>query len=465
MSPGPTALLIDDGELDDVNLLLGELTDRVRLRGDERPDPWPWPRRLLVVTPQRVLSLDLTVAGGAYTTIVVAGGDSDLLRGRMQRIGFDYVVRRPVHPEALRLLLLRALFSGLEQRGEPRLPLGYRVTWISGCRPGRATLLDISLRGCRLQAVRPPSPGSGVTLHLPRDLVGGLGLVLRGRVVRGRPPDRGPSPGTPVFAVSFQSLGERARRSLSQLLSDLELGPAVFREDSASEASLDHAATDPVTTGADPADPASQGPSVAVPFHRLHRRGAFRREVTALDERAERVVHVLVGRDLSAGGLCVERHSALAMGSELRLSIYGDSASDPLMVKAQVVRDYGDRGFGMRFEGVDPARAQELEAVVASVPAIEVVRAGDGDPESAGVLVAEILSTLSDISPASRIYAAKASVDAPRPEEGTLESDVWVRAAAGCTVQHIFDVIGESPTEIVRAMDSLLENEQIRIED
>ena len=264
--------------------------------------------------------------------------------------------------------------------------------------------------------------------------------------------------------MSFQPLGERSRRSLSQLLSDLELGPAVFREDSASEASIDDGANDTVTIAADPPDPVSQGPSVAVALHRLHRRGAFRREVTALDERAERVLHVLVGRDLSAGGLRVEQHPALAVGSELRLAIYGDSARDPLVVKAQVVRDYGDRGLGVRFEGVDPARAQELEAIVTSAPAVESVRAGDGDPESAGVLVAEILSTLSEVSPASRIHAVKESVDAPRPEEGTLESDVWVLAAAGCTVQHIFDVIRESPTEIVRALESLLENEQVRIE-
>ena len=57
MSPRPTALLIDDGELDDVDRLLGELTDRHRLCGGERPDPWPWPRRLLVVTPERVLAV------------------------------------------------------------------------------------------------------------------------------------------------------------------------------------------------------------------------------------------------------------------------------------------------------------------------------------------------------------------------------------------------------------------------
>ena len=65
--------------------------------------------------------LDPPAPGCAHTTIVIAEGDSKLLHGREQPIGFDYVVRRPVHPEALRLLFLRALFSGSEQRGEPRL--------------------------------------------------------------------------------------------------------------------------------------------------------------------------------------------------------------------------------------------------------------------------------------------------------------------------------------------------------
>jgi hypothetical protein len=184
MSPRPTALLIDDGELDDVDRLLGELTDRHRLCGGERPDPWPWPRRLLVATPERVLAVPPPAPDVAFTTIVVAERDSILLRNLGKRCSFDYLVRRPVHPEALRLLLLRALFSGWEQRSAPRLPVGYRVSWIAGFRPGRATLLDISSQGCRLQAVRPPSSGSEVTLHLPRDLVGGLGLVLRGQVNR-----------------------------------------------------------------------------------------------------------------------------------------------------------------------------------------------------------------------------------------------------------------------------------------
>ena len=62
----------------------------------------------------------------------------------------------------------------------------------------------------------------------------------------------------------------------------------------------------------------------------------------AVDERAERVIHVFVGRDLSTGGLRVEAHPALAIGDALRLAIYSASDSDPLIVDAQEVRDDGD---------------------------------------------------------------------------------------------------------------------------
>ena len=79
--------------------------------------------------------------------------------------------------------------------------------------------------------------------------------------------------------------------------------------------------------------------------------------------------------------------------------------------------------------------------------------------------MAEILSDLSTVSPASRIRAVKELAGAPRPEAGTLEADIVILAAEGCTVQHVFDVIRESPSQILRVLDSLLENERIRIED
>ena len=130
-----------------------------------------------------------------------------------------------------------------------------------------------------------------------------------------------------------------------------------------------------------------------------------------------------------------------------------------------MVGDYGEHGLGVSFEGLDSSRALHLQAIVESVPAVEVVREVGGVAESAGVLVAEILSDLSTVSPASRIRAVKELAGAPRPEAGTLEADIVILAAEGCTVQHIFDVIRESPSQILRVLDSLLENERIRIED
>lgn len=131
----PSVLLIDDGELEEVNLLLEELdADTIRLRGDTNPDPWPWPTRLLVATSQRALSLPHpgVQKDGGLTAIAISGDASNLLRTELRRTGFDYLVRQRVHPEALRLLFQRALYSDRERRRQPRLPVGYQVTYLAG---------------------------------------------------------------------------------------------------------------------------------------------------------------------------------------------------------------------------------------------------------------------------------------------------------------------------------------------
>ncbi len=470
MSPRPTALLLDDGELEDVDRLLGELeTDRVRLGADERPDPWPWPASLLVATQRRALSLDPPAAEERdYVTIVVTEDDAMLSDDAPGSIDTDYLVRRPVHPEALRLLLLRALYRGREQRAQPRLPVGSRVTWISGCRPGHATLLEISQGGCRLLATRDVAPGTRVALHVPRDLVGGMGLVLRGQVVRAHGEPSGETSEATILAVEFEPPGFLARDRIDSLMRELEIGPAVLREG-------EIPAGRPIATPAPPravpqASPTATTaaraarPSNADSVHRHQRRAPIRLEVVAVDERAERVIHVFMGRNLSTGGLRVEAHSALAVGSALRLAIYSAAGSDPLIVDAQVIRDDGDAGFGLRFMDVDPAITRKLEAIVTSAPA-QVVETGDAEPRS--VLVAEILSEASDLhelSSASRIHVVKPPPEDPLPMLDTLQAAVLDLALVGCTVQRVFDVIPESPIEIVRALEALLERERIRID-
>ena len=187
-------------------------------------------------------------------------------------------------------------------------------------------------------------------------------------------------------------------------------------------------------------------------------------EVVAVDERAERIIHVFVGRDLSTGGLRVEAHPAIALGDALRLAIYCTAGSDPLVVDAQVIRDDGDYGFGLRFLDVDPAVTQKLEAIVTSAPT-EVVETGDAEPRS--VLMGEILSQISDLhelSPASRIHVVKPPPEGTLPILDTLQTAVLDLALVGCTLQRVFDVIPESPFKIIRVLEALLEHERIRIE-
>ena len=45
--------------------------------------------------------------------IAVVTEDSNTLRSMLRRIGFDLLVRRPVHPYALKLLLARALYRSV----------------------------------------------------------------------------------------------------------------------------------------------------------------------------------------------------------------------------------------------------------------------------------------------------------------------------------------------------------------
>jgi hypothetical protein len=332
--------------------------------------------------------------------------------------------------------------------------VGTRVTWVAWLRPGCAALLEISQRGCRMLAARPVACGSRIAVHLPRELAGGVGVVLRGRVVRARGLPAGETSDAAVLAVEFEAPGFLARDRIGALLRDLEIGPATLREDEMPDAA-------PARTPA-PSTAAPRAAATAV--HRHQQRAAIRWEVVAVDERAERVIHVFVGCNLSTGGLRVEAHPSIALGDALRLAIYSATRTDPIIVDAQVVRDDGDLGFGLSFMDVDPAVTQQLEQIVASVSA-EVLETADAEPRA--VLVAEILSEapfLDEFSPASRIHAVKTPAGAPPPQLDKLEAAVLDLARVGCSVQRVFDVIPEPPIGIVRALESLLESERIRIE-
>jgi hypothetical protein len=101
--------------------------------------------------------------------------------------------------------------------------------------------------------------------------------------------------------------------------------------------------------------------------------------VVALGEEAARV---LIGRDLSVGGMRVERAPSLAVGQQLKIALHVAAGETPLVLDAEVLRDDGERGFAVRFSDVDEASARYLAKMVGSLPVLV---------EGEGVVVSQIV--------------------------------------------------------------------------
>ena len=410
-------LLLDDGELDDVQEILDDLRIAYgRVRGGAIARNTPPPTRLLISTPRRVDAVRLPArgdaAGDALTRIVVVNEDSTTLRAKLREIGFDYLVRRPVHPEALRLLLLHCLYTGDERRREPRVPVGFEISFRTGLLPRRAMLADLSSRGCRLLSRFALEPGKRITLQIPQALGSSEALTLRGRIIRmSLDEDLGPD-GPYSAGVMFEEVSAEVRQELEWLLEERAQGPAMLQP---AAGDLGEAALpDPELAGDDPrrgvdlevdvrVDPEPEARRAAAEpkakpkqaakarparERRRKKRGAYDKKVPAFGTRALRV---LVARDLSQGGMRVERFSGLEVGDRLHLAIYGAADQEPFLVWATVTRDDGAEGMALVFDEVHPQIAEQLEKVVADLPAVESLH--HDEAHAMGTVVTEILES------------------------------------------------------------------------
>jgi hypothetical protein len=390
LSPAPSypslAILLDDGELDDVFAILQDLganpilhrrCDAAGFRG------WASAPRVFVASARSALFLRLppNAAAEDVVTVAVAEAQSQLLVTMLRRQGFQYVVRRPVHPEALRLLLLRALYRNANHRGETRVPFGCEVPWRIGWKTRRGTLVELSSSGCRLLSPVAVEPASRVSLRIPRELAGGRDLSLGGRVVRFERQGKADKRGQVVLAIAFEGLRPRTQQRLDTLLAAKEAVPLTLprKARAVGPTAARPGAPPPLAVARDP----------GANERRLHRRAVFDREVVVLDAGEERVKQVLVGRDLSVGGLRVDAHPDLALGDRLRVALYDATAVAPLVVEAEVVREDGERGVVVGFLEPEPKTLRRLRQIVAQLPAVEDLRPRESG--SRGVVLAEIL--------------------------------------------------------------------------
>jgi hypothetical protein len=438
----PSVLLLDDGELDDVQELLQELgVECARVRGSTLVDETPIPRDLLIATPRRV--------GGVQgeegpLRIVVVNEDSVTLRDQLRAIGFDYLVRRPVHREALKLLLMHCLYKGEERRREPRIPVGYEVSFRSGLLPRRSTLADLSIGGCRLISRYAIEPGRRIKITIPVQLGATEPLTVSGLVLRMSFDERLGEEGLYTAAVQFEGLTSEARQELEWILQEHAKGPVTLSENEAAEPgaaevglaygglpegaprrealpnlrrvrfqvdvrlsnaqALAASEPEPPVEARPPEPPVEARPPEPTPAarasgrtpaleaspsdRRKRHRGAFERKVPAFGSRALRV---LVGRDLSTGGMRVEGLSELELGDRLHLAIYGDPGEEPFLVWGTVSRDDGAGGMALVFDEIHPSIGQRLERLVAGLPAVESL--DDAESAAMGTVVSEILES------------------------------------------------------------------------
>jgi PilZ domain len=462
-------LLLHDGELEDVRRVVAELgAEVVEASGARDADDSDC--ALVVSTARHLPELSpRPVQPGRRrrrrdeppraVRITVAERDAQTLRALMRRAGVELLVRRPVHPAALRLLLLHALYRGPERR-ERRVAVGAPVRLRAGLRKRPAILADLSATGCLLIASHAAQPGHRLTVHLPESVDSARMFAVRARVVRTSPVE-GDDPGALAIACAFESLSRAITKKLRSAVSSFLEGPArlpaslrpaasepvivpeveTSEEDSATASAEASPGVEAVDGGAEPAeillssdlivhaefddeeeedegaDPATEallplgeatldpaalagslGPEFADPSNagaaddsgraerRRAPRRAYERRVVALGAQAARV---LIGRDLSPEGMRVGSAPSLALGQDLRVALHASGGETPLVLRARLDRDDGERGMLLRFVGLDDGARQALAKMMDSLPVLD---AGcDEANGSAGVVVSEIV--------------------------------------------------------------------------
>jgi hypothetical protein len=397
---GRSVLLLHDGELADVRSLVEAIGARVL---DAREGPAEGAEvDVVLATPRYLREVDRVARAAQVVRIAVLDHDARTLRALCRRAGVDLVVRRPVHPVAVRKLLLHALYRGPDRRAR-RVAVGVPVRFRTWLRSRPALLADLSVRGCQLVGCKALLPGRRVSVSIADPGAPGRSFSVSGRVVR---TVRGGESG---FAMEFRGVSERVRARLREAVAVYGEGPAAC---SSAEVASAWRRFAPPPTPAEPPDAEAPEQRVAAaedlggeagsaaddwrepsegeqrePFED-ERRGAPRRlyegrRVVALDEEAARV---LVGHDLSAGGMRVAPNPALFVGQLLRVALYGSPGETPLVLEARVARDDGERGLVLRFGAASDSAGRYLKKLLDALPVLD-----GGRSPAPGLVVSEIL--------------------------------------------------------------------------
>jgi len=489
------------GELSEFVQVLEALAVRVEIHDGAR---MPTPDEIsgaavVVVSGQRLLEGGPPNLSLWPRTLAVADNASKTMLAHLNRVGAAMVIRRPIHPRTLRLVLLHEIYRGPERRKRKRTLIGHPIRVGAGLFKQRATLLELSDTGARLELPKAPKVGSNLSLLIGKELTQGKPLKLQAKVVRGiRAPGEN---GRQDSVIGVALLDPRKHhKAVSSILDHYATGPASWsgKLDATGSAAPAHpsppptepepgfeeidpeasarklppprttdlpptstaqpetlAAADAIETdgapsetssaaGTTPADvtAADESPdsperaaTAAVSFlddttetispedvpdlesdtedffdeddtdtdrdrdpddRRSDPRIPYDRRVVALDQEAARV---LVGRDLSYGGMRIAATDVVDVGDTLRVALHCGTELEPLVVLATALRDDGEAGVVLTFQELSDGQRDHLEKIIASSSPVQIGPNEDLNEKTGSVVMGEMLETISKAGP------------------------------------------------------------------
>jgi hypothetical protein len=348
---------------------------------------------LVVATAQRLLESAHPHLSSWPPTIVVVQDISKTLSAHLHRIGVSMILCQPVHPQALRLLLLHSIYRGPERRTRRRTPIGHPVRVGTGLFKSNATLLELSPSGARVEMARMPKLGKALRVQLGKELTLGRPIKLNTKVMRRIEKTENADRGRPEIGLSILN-GYEHENTIHAILDRHADGPAVWKTSAANvDAKLDprHASkiatiegahgicpvaatNERKTLGHENMEDAELGSPIDASERRAQTRIPYNRRIVALDEEAARV---LVGYDLSPGGMRVVSNASIAVDDVLKVALHCGSQTEPLVVMARALRDDPDSGLVLGFESLAEGQREHLEKIIAGSGPIRSTQTAD----------------------------------------------------------------------------------------
>ena len=401
-SPSGEILLIHNGELADVRRLLDRLGVDFR---EETARTVPLGvylgARLVISSPTYLLDRLRDGHVGEGDRIVVIEGESRTLRSMLARGKVEWIVCRPVHPAALRLLILHCIYRGPEKRKARRVSVGAEVQIQTGWRRRSAILAEISELDCLILSSDAHKRGSSLKLRIPAEVAGSR-IAFQCNVIRAAPSG---DPRRPTqLSLRFDNVPAKDAAVLRQLVSSHTSGPAVLSGAEARAAAVEHkslartprenAARSLIAVGestGELADRAAQGSEPVeerVAERREDARYAFDRRIITTSREATRV---LVGRDISRRGMRIDPTPGLSVGCKLKIAIHVAEGETPLVLDVHVARDDGAQGVMLHFGALTMLARKYLDDVIAELGGLSAGGATETASGESPLLVSEIL--------------------------------------------------------------------------